>query len=121
MDFRIILNGYDYRDIDESDSKEEDGPDLFKPYDFDSPTPSPTLTPIRVPSLLIEECVLAISHAILPSDKPPVPVKPKLVLPTSKVYCIRARIQALTLWENGMPIPQVTEKTGVKRTALYRI
>jgi hypothetical protein len=39
MDFQVILNGYDYRNIDESDSEFEEGPDLFEPPDYLSPSP----------------------------------------------------------------------------------
>jgi hypothetical protein len=71
MDFRVILNRYDYRDIDESDSKEEEGPDLFEPPDLDSLPSSPVLTPYRMPSPVIElePLPLAPSHTILPGDK----------------------------------------------------
>jgi hypothetical protein len=73
MDFRVILNRHDYRDIDESDSEEEEGPDLFEPLDLDdSPLPSPVLTPQQAPSLIIEPLPLAPLRTILPGDKPPI-------------------------------------------------
>jgi hypothetical protein len=46
MDFELLLNGHNYRDIDESDSESEyNGPDLFEPPDSDSMLFLPYITP----------------------------------------------------------------------------
>jgi hypothetical protein len=124
MDFRLILNKYDYRDIDDSDSKSEyNRPDLSEPNSlFLLPTGS--LTPTRSLSLpLLIEPLPPITRAILPGNKPPPPaLMPILALPKKQTYHILgARIQALILWENRTLIPEVTAKTGVSRTALYNI
>jgi hypothetical protein len=76
------------------------------------------LTPQRSPSpALVEPILPAPSRAILPSDKPPAVRAEK----KSSYYTIGARIQALTLWENSMPISEVTAKTDVSKSYLYRI
>ena len=84
MDCRIILNGYDYRDNDESDSESDDydGPDLFEPIDDDSPFPSPRLTSQRSASP-IEPLSIALiaSYIILLSDKPLKPLVKPLIEP----------------------------------------
>ena len=94
MDFNLIINGYDYSDIEDLDSEFEDnGPDLFEPLDSDSPLLSPIITPQRSPSPIIEPPPPPPpTHAILPADKPP-PIPP----PKKSYHIIRARIQALTL------------------------
>jgi len=120
MDFELLINWYDYRDIDDSDSESEyDRPDLFESFKSDSLLSSPIITPQRSPSpsLLIEPLSLAPSRAplrpILSSDKPPPPKKP--------YHTIGARIQALTLFENGIPIDEVIAKTGIALSIIYKI
>jgi hypothetical protein len=99
MDFRFILNRYDYRDIDDSDSKSEyNKPDLSEP-NFLFLLPTSSLTPPRNPSPppLIEPLPLII-YTILPGDKPPPPAF--ILIPASlkkqTYHILRARIQALT-------------------------
>jgi hypothetical protein len=124
MDFRLILNRYDYRDVDDSDSESEyNRPDLSKP---NSPLPSPTgsSTPSQsLPPPPLIEPLPPTTRAILPGDKPPPPAPtPIPALPKKQTHhTLGARIQALTLWENGTLIPEVIAKTGVSRTALYNI
>jgi hypothetical protein len=64
-----------------------------------------------------------ITRAILPGNKPPPPAPmPIPALPKKQTYYILgARIQVLTLWENGTLIPEVITKTRVSRTVLYNI
>ena len=96
MDFELLLNGHNYRDIDESDSESEyDGPDLFEPPNSDSTLSLPHITPQRSPSPLpIELLPSAPSstslRAILPGDKPP-PIPPL----KKSFHTVGARIQAL--------------------------
>jgi hypothetical protein len=121
MDFELLLNGHDYRDIDESDSESEyDGPDLFEPPGSDSTLSSPYITPQRSPSPPpIEPLPSAPSgalRAILPGDKPP------LIPPLKKSFhTVGARIQALTLLENGVIVDKITSKTGIAGSSIYRI
>jgi hypothetical protein len=121
MDFDILLNGYDYKDLDSnynSESKDK-GPDMFEPPD--SPLPSPELPPSpfpqrgpqRMPSPTpsLPEPILPkiLPLPIRPGDKPPL-AKPPNTPPSSAAkkpktkqscYAIGARIQALTLLEHG--------------------
>jgi hypothetical protein len=122
MDFELLLNRHDYRDIDESDSESEyHGPDLFEPLDSGSTLSSPYITPQRSLSPPpIEPLPSGLSNAplraILPGDKPP-PIAP----PKKSFYTVGARIQALTLYENGIPIDKITAKTGIAGSSVYQI
>jgi hypothetical protein len=120
MDFELLINRYDYWDIDDSDSElEYDRPDLFEPFESDSPLFSPVITPQRSPSpsLLIEPLSLASSRAplrpILSGDKPSLSKKP--------YHIIGARIQAFTLFENRILIDEVITKTEVALSTIYKI
>jgi hypothetical protein len=115
MDFELLLNGHDYRDIDESDSEsEDDRPDLFEPFELDSDLDSKSNSPVSAPLRLLlppllEPLPSISSRAILPGDKPPPPPPQK-----SRFHTVGARIQALTLWENRMPLLEVEAKTGIE-------
>jgi hypothetical protein len=100
MDFRLILNRYDYRDIDDSDSKSEyNRPDLSGPNSL-FPSPTGSLTPPQnlSPPPLIEPFP-PIIYIILPSDKPPSPTLTLIptLLKKQTYYILRARIQVLIL------------------------
>jgi hypothetical protein len=85
---------------DESDSEsDDDRPDLFEPFDLDSPFSLPRLTPQRNPcSLLTKPLFCAPLRAILLSDKPSL-ILPLTLAPEKKrqtQHTIGARIQAFT-------------------------
>jgi hypothetical protein len=84
MDFRLILNKYDYRDIDDLDSESEyNRPDFSKPNSlFFLPTGSLIPPQNLSPPPLIEPLPL-ITYVILPGNKPPPPA-PMLILALPK-------------------------------------
>jgi hypothetical protein len=131
IDFRIILSPYDYRDIEDPNSDSEDeGPDRFELPE--SAPPSLRIQAIYRPTLPLESSgshdATALPNApILPPKKPaPQPILPGATVPPLETknphyHTIGARIQAITLFGNGFTQPQVTEKTGVGKSALYAL
>jgi hypothetical protein len=116
MDFRIILSGYDYRDIDESDSDSDDnGPDLEVPWSRDA---SPHL------DILLPPHPLPRNRSPSPSEDPPEKIakKKKEKDPQKANHSIGARIQALTLLAYGKPkwtSEKIRDQTGIAKTTLY--
>src|ERR1035438_7750302 len=96
FEYNIILNGYDYRDIDLDLEDEDEGPDLFPP---DSAPPSPILCP----AALVQPLHPAVPLPAAPPPASPPPASPPLAALKQKQrqthHTIGARIQALTLYE----------------------
>ena len=83
MDFELILNGYSYKDIDDSDSESDNNkPDLFKP-DSSLFLSTESLTTPRGSSLPsiepLPSSATSFLRVILPGDKP-LPSLPPFVL-----------------------------------------
>ena len=131
IDFRIILNPYDCRNIEDPNSDSEDeGLDRFElPKSL---LPSPRIQAIYRPAPSLEssgshDAAILPNAPILPPEKPaPAPILPSTTVPPLETkkphyHTIGARNQAITLFENGFTQPQVTEKTGVRKSALYAL
>jgi hypothetical protein len=111
FEYNIILNGYDYRDIDLDSKDEDEGPDLFPP---DSAPPSPTLRP----AALVQPLLPAVPLLAAPPLAAPLPAALKQ---RQTHHTIRARIQALTLFELRIDPEKIKEQTGVAKPSLYKI
>jgi hypothetical protein len=116
FEYNIILNSYNYRDIDLDSEDEDEGPNLFPP---DSAPPSPILRPAAP---------VQPSHPAVPLPAAPPPAAPPLAAPPLVAlkqrqthYTIRAKIQALTLYKLRVDLEKIKEQTGVAKSSLYKL
>ena len=131
FEYNIILNGYDYRDIDLDSEDEDEGPNLFPP---NSAPPSPILR-LAAP---VQPLHLAVLLLAAPPPVAPPPVAPPLAAPLLAApplaapplvalkqkrthHTIRARIQALTLYKLRVDLKKIKEQTGITKSSLYKL
>ena len=109
FEYNIILNGYNYRDINLDSEDEDEGPDLFPP---NSAPPSPILRPAAPVPL----------PAALPPAAPLLVAPPLAAIKQRQTHhTIGARIQALTLYELRVDLEKIKEQTGVAKSSLYKL
>jgi len=121
FEYNIILNGYDYKDIDLDSEDEDEGPNLFPP---NSAPPSPILRPAApVQPLHLAVPLPAAPPPVAPPPAAPPPTAPPLAAPKQKRthHTIRARIQALTLYELRVDLEKIKEQTGITKSSLYKL
>ena len=117
FEYNIILNGYDYRDIDLDSEEDDEGPDLFPP---NSAPPSPILQPAAPVQPL--HLAAAPPPAAPPPAEPPLAAPPPAALKQRQTHhTIGARIQALTLYELRVDLEKIKEQTGVAKSSLYKL
>jgi len=111
FEYNIILNGYDYRDINLDSKDKDEGLDLFP---LNSALPSPILRP----TTLVQPLLLTVPLlAALPLAAPLLAALKQ----RRTYYTIKARIQALTLFELRIDPKKIKEQTGVAKPSLYKI
>jgi hypothetical protein len=94
---------------------------------LNSASPSPILRPAAALVQPLHLAVAAPPPAALPPAEPPLAEPPLAAPPPAALkqrqthYTIRARIQALTLYELRVDLEKIKEQTGVAKLSLYKL